>query len=101
EANPDWLIVVDRDVAVGEEADAAAQTLDNELVAQTTAWATGQVIYLNPSNWYVVMGGLGAIQEMVDEVNAALPELETDDADAAADDAEADGEPAATATPEA
>ena len=72
EANPDWLIVVDRDVAIGQEADAAEQILDNELVAQTTAWQNGQVIYVQPSNWYVVAGGLGALQEMVDEFVVAL-----------------------------
>jgi len=72
EANPDWLIVIDRDVAVGEQAEAAAVVLDNELVGQTTAWQQGQVIYINPSNWYIVTGGLGAIQEMVDEIGSAL-----------------------------
>lgn len=72
EANPDWLIVIDRDVAVGEDSEAAVSVLDNELVAQTTAWQNEQVINLTPSNWYIVMGGLGAIQEMVDEVGIAL-----------------------------
>lgn len=72
EANPDWLIVIDRDVAIGQQAEAAAQILDNELVADTTAWSQGQVIYLDPSNWYIVMGGTGAIQEMVAEIATAL-----------------------------
>lgn len=72
EANPDWLIVIDRDVAIGEQAAAAASVLDNELVGQTTAWQKGQVIYLNPANWYIVTGGLGAVQEMVDEIGGAL-----------------------------
>jgi hypothetical protein len=44
EANPDWLIVIDRDVAVGEQAESAVNVLDNELVAQTSAWQNGQVI---------------------------------------------------------
>lgn len=68
EANPDWLIVVDCDSAVGEEAEAAEQILDNELVAQTTAWKRNQVIYLAPVNWYRVIGGLGAIDEMVKDI---------------------------------
>ncbi len=91
EANPDWLIVVDRDAAIGQEADAAAEVLDNELVAQTTAWQEEQVIYINPSNWYIVMGGLGAIQEMVDEIAVALGvDIDTEV------DAEATAEPEAT-----
>lgn len=35
--NPDWLFVVDRDSAVGSDGQSARQTLDNELVAATTA----------------------------------------------------------------
>src|SRR5699024_9681780 len=38
EADPDWIFVVDRDAAIGEEGKSAEQVLDNDLVAQTTAW---------------------------------------------------------------
>jgi iron complex transport system substrate-binding protein len=72
ETNPDWFIVVDRDAAIGQAGDAAESVLNNELVQQTTAWQNDQVIYIEPSNWYIVMGGLGAIQEMVDEIAVAL-----------------------------
>ena len=73
EANPDWLLVLDRDAAVGEEsADSAEQILDNELVAQTTAWANGQVIYLDPVDWYIVAGGLPALERMVDAIGTPL-----------------------------
>ncbi len=104
EANPDWLIVVDRDVAIGQQADAATQVLDNELVAQTTAWSAGQVIYINPSNAYVIIGGLGAVDEIVTEIAVALdvelPDADADDADDA-DDAEAIATEEAAATEEA
>lgn len=72
ETNPDWLFVVDRDAAIGENGAAAEQVLDNELVAQTTAWSTGQVVYVDPVNWYLAGGGLGTTQEVVDEIAAAL-----------------------------
>ncbi len=72
DANPDWLFVVDRDAAVGEGGAAAEQVLDNELVAQTTAWATGQVVYVDPVDWYLAGGGLSSTQRIVDEVAAAL-----------------------------
>jgi iron complex transport system substrate-binding protein len=71
ETNPDWLFVVDRDVTVGD-AGAAAEVLDNELVAQTTAWSTGQVVYVDAIDWYVAGGGLGTMQRVVDEVAGAL-----------------------------
>lgn len=70
--NPDWLFVVDRDAAIGQSGQAAAQFLDNELVRRTTAWKTGQVVYLDPSDWYMVGGGLTSLQRKVDQVSAAL-----------------------------
>ncbi|MEF2073399.1 siderophore ABC transporter substrate-binding protein [Consotaella aegiceratis] len=70
EANPDWLFVVDRDAAIGRGA--AASMLDNELVAQTTAWKNDQVVYLDPAKWYLVGGGLTALQSSVDQIAEAL-----------------------------
>lgn len=70
EANPDWLIAIDRDAATGEGG--AAAILDNELVAQTTAWKNGNVIYLDPVRSYVVNGGLPALIAQVGQIGAAL-----------------------------
>ncbi|WP_104474609.1 siderophore ABC transporter substrate-binding protein [Microterricola pindariensis] len=73
EANPDWLFVVDRDVAVGESGGAAALTvLDNEVVSGTTAWQQDQVVQLDGTAWYIVISGLTAINTMIDEVADAL-----------------------------
>ncbi|MGB2047769.1 MAG: siderophore ABC transporter substrate-binding protein, partial [Psychrobacter celer] len=44
--NPDWLFVVDRSAAIGEDSVGAKAVLDNPLVAQTTAWQKDQVVYL-------------------------------------------------------
>src|SRR5690606_21182190 len=56
--NPDWLFVLDRDAAIGREGASAQQLLDNDLVKQTTAGQSGQLVYLNGSNWYLIGGGL-------------------------------------------
>jgi iron complex transport system substrate-binding protein len=72
ETNPDWLFVIDRDAAIGREGQAAAQYLDNELVAQTTAWKEKQVVYLNSMNWYIVGGGLQAMQQNADQIAQEL-----------------------------
>lgn len=72
QANPDWLFVIDRDSAIGREGQAARQLLDNDIVRRTTAWQKGQVAYLNGTNWYLVGGGLTALQQDVDELKAAL-----------------------------
>ena len=70
--NPDWLFVIDRDAAVGRGGAAAKSMLDNELVAQTTAWKKGQVVYLDPVNWYLIGGGLTSMQASVDQIARAI-----------------------------
>lgn len=72
ETNPDWLFVVDRDAAIGREGTAAKQMLDNELVNQTTAWQKNQVVYLDPVSWYLVGGGLTAMNISIDQIVEAL-----------------------------
>jgi iron complex transport system substrate-binding protein len=72
QANPDMLLVVDRDAATGEGTQTAEQILDNEVIAQTTAWREGQVTYLDPEPWYIVMSGLTAVDLMVDQVQSAV-----------------------------
>lgn len=73
ETDPDWLFVIDRDAAVGESDSASARELiDNELIRQTSAFQNDQVVYLSPSEWYIVMYGLNAVDVMVDEVHSAL-----------------------------
>ncbi|MBY6068894.1 siderophore ABC transporter substrate-binding protein [Leisingera aquaemixtae] len=71
-ADPDWLIVVDRAVALGQGNQAAAVTLDNALVAGTKAWSQGRVIYLNPANIYVAGGGIQSMSATLDEIRAGF-----------------------------
>ncbi|HEZ1836115.1 TPA: siderophore ABC transporter substrate-binding protein, partial [Neisseria meningitidis] len=74
EKNPDWLFVLDRSAAIGEEGQAAKDVLDNPLVAETTAWKKGQVVYLVPET-YLAAGGaqelLNASKQVADAFNAA------------------------------
>lgn len=70
--NPDWLFVIDRDAAIGRSGQSAAQFLDNAIVHQTTAWKGDQVVYLNSADWYLVGGGLGALDRTVKGLTSAL-----------------------------
>lgn len=70
ETNPDLLFVIDRDAATGQGA--AAAILDNELVAETTAWKNGAVVYIDPVRAYIVNGGLVSFGMMADQVTEAL-----------------------------
>jgi len=72
ETNPDWLFVVDRDAAIGRDGQSAQQFLDNELVRATTAWERGQVVYLDPTAWYLVGGGVQALRVGIAQLAQAL-----------------------------
>lgn len=74
--DPTWLFILDRDAAIGTEGgQPAAQVLDNELMHQTTAWQEGNIVYLEPFNWYIITGaGLTSANEMLDEIAAAYAE---------------------------
>ena len=71
EYDPETLWVIDRDAATGaEDAQPAAEVLDNEIVQQTTAYQDDQIIYLDPVAWYIVFGGIDTTQLMIDDVLA-------------------------------
>ncbi|NLF04612.1 MAG: siderophore ABC transporter substrate-binding protein [Actinomycetales bacterium] len=72
ETNPDWLFVVDRDAATGEGGAAAAEVLDNELVKQTTASTKDQIVYVDSVAWYILNGGLVALDKILTEVEGVL-----------------------------
>jgi iron complex transport system substrate-binding protein len=72
EANPDWLLVLDRAAAVGSNEQAARVTLDNELVAETTAWKKGQVVYLPAPDFYIAAGGVQSLERVLATVTEAF-----------------------------
>ncbi|MFW6641551.1 siderophore ABC transporter substrate-binding protein [Nocardiopsis algeriensis] len=74
EADPDWLLVLDRDAAIATEGSTPAeQVLDNELVDRTTAAEEDQIVYLDSQELYLV-GGIQAYMNAMDTVDAAISE---------------------------
>ncbi|WP_017814243.1 siderophore ABC transporter substrate-binding protein [Paenibacillus shenyangensis] len=71
EKNPDYLFVVDRGSAIGEESSAKA-TVENALVKNTNAYKNGHIVYLNPYYWYLSGGGLQSVSEMIKEVGDSV-----------------------------
>ena len=71
-ADPDWLLVIDRAAAIGDEGARAEATLDNPLVAETKAWREGQVVYLNAADAYLVGGGARAMERTLDTLTDAF-----------------------------
>lgn len=74
QANPDWLIVLDRSAAIGAGDANARATLDNELVAATTAWSKGQVVYMPAADFYIAAGGASATIRVLDMITRAFSE---------------------------
>jgi len=72
EANPDWLLVLDRAAAVGSNEQAAKVTLDNELIAATTAWKKGQVVYLPAPDFYIAAGGVQSLERVLTTITEAF-----------------------------
>jgi iron complex transport system substrate-binding protein len=68
ETDPDYLWVVDRDAATGEGGQSAEAVLDNDIVKQTTASRDGHIVYLDPTAWYIVFGGIDTTKIMIDDV---------------------------------
>lgn len=72
-ANPEWLLVLDRDAAIGREGTAAQKLLDNKLVQATKAWRSKQVVYLNAANWYLLSNaGPGALKANIQQLSDAF-----------------------------
>ncbi|NPD14763.1 siderophore ABC transporter substrate-binding protein [Xinfangfangia sp. D13-10-4-6] len=71
ERDPDWIFVVDRSAAVGEDGGAAA-VLDNALMAETSAVKNGHLVYLNPQAAYITFSGYTAVTTLLDQISAAL-----------------------------
>lgn len=63
--NPDWLFVLDRTAAIGEEGEGAARVLDNDLVKQTTAGKNNQIVYLSPDSYL----GYGSYHQWMKDTN--------------------------------
>ena len=72
EMQPDVLFVIDRASAIGAEGKAAAEILDNELVAQTPAWQNGRVVYVDSFAWYIAWTSLPAFFQVVEDVEVGL-----------------------------
>jgi iron complex transport system substrate-binding protein len=68
ETDPDYLWVVDRDAATGEGTQSAEAVLDNDIVKQTKAYQDDHIVYLDPTAWYIVFGGIDTTKIMIDDV---------------------------------
>lgn len=72
DADPDWLIVLDRG-AINNAEKTARDTLDKHpAISQTDAFKQGRVYYVDPNSWYVISGGLGNLKAITDRMITAM-----------------------------
>jgi iron complex transport system substrate-binding protein len=76
DADPDWLIVLDRAAAIGSGEQNAMATLDNELVAGTTAWKKKQVIHVPAADFYIAAGGVRSTQRVLETIRDAFSQTQ-------------------------
>ncbi|MDH2998825.1 enterochelin ABC transporter substrate-binding protein [Pasteurellaceae bacterium LFhippo2] len=69
--NPDWLFVMDRIAAIGQEGQSAKEVLDNELVHQTNAWKNGNIVYLSGAS-YISPGGFDQLKTDLTTIKQAF-----------------------------
>ncbi|MBN6076735.1 siderophore ABC transporter substrate-binding protein [Aggregatibacter actinomycetemcomitans] len=69
--NPDWLFVLDRISAIGEEGKSAKEVLDNELIRHTKAWKNGNIVYLSSAS-YLAPGGAEQLKMDLNNIKAAF-----------------------------
>ncbi|MFI3251156.1 MAG: ABC transporter substrate-binding protein, partial [Eubacteriales bacterium] len=71
--NPEYIFVLDRDSAIAAEgATAALDLLNNEIVQQSDAWKNGNIVVLDPIVWYMVEGGVTAMDTMLSDLEAGM-----------------------------
>ncbi len=73
--NPDYLFVLDKDVAVGDEVSTTAEELilGDQIIQQTTAYQNENIVFLTPgNNWYLVDGGINALDAMIKCIEDAI-----------------------------
>lgn len=72
--DPDWLFVLDRTSAIGQEGVGAEEVLDNPLIHETKAWKNQHIVYLSPDS-YLAFGGyyqwLTDAQTIIDNLGKA------------------------------
>lgn len=71
--DPDYIFVLDRDMAIQTEgAKLAQEIMENELVQKIKAYQNGNIVYLTPSVWYLAEGGITAMDIMIQDLENGL-----------------------------
>lgn len=73
-ADPDYILLIDRDAATGGEAKPATELLSNDL-KQTKAYQNGKIVSLPGNIWYISGGGLISVDQKITDIGEQLYNL--------------------------
>lgn len=69
EKQPNWLFVLDRGTATGGQSSIDKALHKTPYIEQTSAWKNNRVVYLEPTQWYVLTGGYQSVYNTVNTLN--------------------------------
>lgn len=72
DAQPEVLLILDREQAIGQSSGKAKQLFDNDLVKSTPAAKNNRVLFMDPAAWYLTAGGYQSTQTMIKELNQVI-----------------------------
>lgn len=72
DAAPDVLFVIDRAASIGDDGALAETVLDNALVADTPAWQSGRVVYVDAYAWYMASNSIPAMHAIIADVESSV-----------------------------
>lgn len=70
--NPQYMLVLDRDAAIGKKANSAQEAFNNPLINKLDVYKKGRIYYLDAPAWYISASGIQATQIMIDDLKAAV-----------------------------
>ncbi|PMK03956.1 ABC transporter substrate-binding protein [Vibrio sp. 10N.261.55.A7] len=70
--NPKYMLVLDRDAAIGQSTTTAKEHFDNPLINKLPVFKNNKISYLDAHAWYISASGIQATQKMIDDVQSVL-----------------------------
>ncbi|PKF61565.1 siderophore ABC transporter substrate-binding protein [Psychromonas sp. psych-6C06] len=70
QVDPQYMLVLDRDTAIGHANKSAKESFNNPLINKLSVYKDDHIHYLNSHAWYISASGIQATQLMIDDMNA-------------------------------
>ncbi|RJX75420.1 siderophore ABC transporter substrate-binding protein [Vibrio sinensis] len=72
EANPETLLIIDKDKLINKGTSNTKREFDNELVQATSAFKNNRIVYLDINAWYLSISGIQATEQMIQDVKTSV-----------------------------